>query len=100
MLKLLNVPAEAGFGPAGETPKRALDFFASKQIFPSDKRTHMTKLKKSMNTDFEEMLFFDDEPRNKNVEQLGVRFWLVDDGVSNHEIDNGVRHWRKQRGIA
>ena len=44
------------------------------------------------------MLFFDDESRNKNVEVLGVTMWLVRDGVSRDEIDNGVRSWRKRNG--
>lgn len=45
------------------------------------------------------MLFFDDEGRNRNVEQLGVCFWLVTDGVSRGEVDRGVREWRRRRGV-
>lgn len=44
------------------------------------------------------MLFFDDEVRNRNVEALGVTMWLVRDGVTMAEIDNGVREWRRRNG--
>ena len=44
------------------------------------------------------MLFFDDEERNRNVEQLGVTMWLVRDGVTRNEVDRGVNEWRKRRG--
>jgi magnesium-dependent phosphatase 1 len=47
---------------------------------------------------FEDMLFFDDEARNRNVETLGVTMYLVRDGVTRAEIDNGVREWRKRHG--
>lgn len=47
---------------------------------------------------FEEMLFFDDEPRNKNVEELGVVMQLVRDGVTREEVDRGVQAWRRRNG--
>ena len=47
---------------------------------------------------YEEMLFFDDEIRNRNVEGLGVIMCLVRDGVTMSEIDRGVREWRKRNG--
>lgn len=46
------------------------------------------------------MLFFDDERRNRNVEQLGVCFWLVEDGVTRGEVDKGVQEWRSRRKVA
>ncbi len=45
------------------------------------------------------MLFFDDEGRNRNVEQLGVCFWLVVDGVTRAEVDRGVQEWRRRRKV-
>ena len=45
------------------------------------------------------MLFFDDEARNRNVEELGVTMWLVRDGVDKEEVDRGVREWRRRRGF-
>lgn len=50
---------------------------------------------------FADMLFFDDEARNRNVEtELGVTFWLVRDGLSKDEVDRAVREWRKRNGHA
>lgn len=46
---------------------------------------------------YEEMLFFDDEARNKNVEELGVVMQLVRDGVTRGEVDRGVQAWRRRR---
>ena len=45
------------------------------------------------------MLFFDDEARNRNVEELGVTMYLVRDGVTADVVDRGVREWRKRRGV-
>ena len=47
---------------------------------------------------FEDMLFFDDEVRNRNVEALGVTMWLVMDGVDGGVVDEGVREWRRRKG--
>ena len=92
MLKLLQVP-----GPDAFQSTKAFEFFLNYQIYPGDKRTHMKNLHKVTKTDYEDILFFDDETRNRNVESLGVCFWLVEDGVSKAEIDNGVKEWRKRK---
>ena len=87
LLKQLNVP------PAN---KNALGYFDYIQIFPGDKKQHFAKIQKSSGIEYEEMLFFDDEVRNRNVESLGVVMCLVRDGVTRAEVDNGVREWRKR----
>lgn len=56
----------------------------------------MTKLRDKTGVAFEEMLFFDDELRNRNVEALGVAFWLVRDGVTWTEIEKGIKAWRQR----
>jgi magnesium-dependent phosphatase 1 len=89
MLSLLKVYPDGG---------KAERFFDHWQIFPGDKRTHFRSLKKSTGIEFEEMLFFDDESRNKNVEELGVVMKLVRDGVTRDEVDKGIREWRKRTG--
>jgi magnesium-dependent phosphatase 1 len=66
MLKLLHVP-----DPEGKK-KKAIEFFDYMEIYPGSKITHFNKLQKSTGLKFEEMLFFDDESRNRNVESLGV----------------------------
>ena len=68
------------------------------QIFPGDKKQHFSKINKSSGVAYEEMLFFDDEVRNKNVESLGVVMCLVRDGVTRGEVDRGIREWRRQNG--
>jgi magnesium-dependent phosphatase 1 len=80
------------------TGKRALEYFDYMQIFPGDKKQHFSKINKSSGVAYEEMLFFDDEVRNKNVESLGVVMCLVRDGVTRGEVDRGIREWRRQNG--
>ena len=75
---------------------RAFDFFDHLQIYPGSKVTHFEELQNQTGLPYEEMVFFDDESRNRNVEQLGVVMQLVRDGVSNDEIDKGVLLWRKR----
>ena len=74
------------------------DFFAHTAIFPADKKTHMARLARASGVEYQDMLFFDDEGRNRNVEELGVTFWLVRDGVTRAEVDAGVGEWRRRRG--
>jgi len=88
MLSLLRVPSAE--------PAHAIHFFDFLEIYPGDKKTHFRRLQKSSGHDYSEMLFFDDEHRNKNVEELGVVMRLVRDGVSLGEIDEGVKSWRER----
>lgn len=92
MLKLLKIPSNSG------SSTRSIDYFDYQEIYPGDKKTHFNKIHKNSGIEFEEMLFFDDESRNKNVEVLGVTMQLIKDGVTREEIDNGVRSWRKRHG--
>ena len=97
LLKLLHIPlASNGQGLASV---KALDLFPHnlRQIYPGDKRTHLKRISKAANVALDEILFFDDEGRNRNVETLGVCFHLVRDGVTMAEVDIGVREWRKRR---
>ncbi|KAI9846245.1 MAG: hypothetical protein M1837_004234 [Sclerophora amabilis] len=92
LLKLLHVP------PTG---KRALDFFDNLQTYPGNKTTHLRKIASQLSLPYSEMLFFDDEVRNKNVEEDlggGVVFYLVRDGVTRDVVDAGVREWRRRKG--
>lgn len=98
---------------------RAWDFFTNPQIYPGSKTAHFRKIQQQVQLPppapasssrqtqqhtrkipFEDMLFFDDEARNRNVEtDLGVTFWLVPDGVDCDEVDRGIWEWRRRRGI-
>lgn len=92
LLKLLKIP-----NPVGSSG-RAIDYFDHMQIYPGSKTTHFTRIHRDSGIEYDEMLFFDDESRNKNVETLGVTMWLVKDGVTRKEIDDGVRSWRTRTG--
>lgn len=107
MLKILYVgppsqqDAEEGKKKSDKfKPKRALDLFdGGLEIYPSSKIRHMEALAKKNGVRYEEILFFDDESRNRDTETLGVTMYLVRDGVSWREVENGVREWRARRGI-
>lgn len=124
MLSAVNVPVPEHYrsrdntagGSEGvkiEQPTKAINFFQFKEIYPGEKTKHFKSIqsdtKKLVRTrpgtpkdgiPFSDMLFFDDESRNRNVErELGVTFYLVTDGTTRAEIDTGVWEWRKRRGI-
>jgi magnesium-dependent phosphatase 1 len=92
---------------AGAGSVRAIDIFKHLQIFPGSKTTHFRRIqdatrraKPGGEVAFADMLFFDDEGRNRNVEtELGVTFWQVRDGLTREEVDKGVWEWRRRRGI-
>ena len=105
MLRLLRVPRTApaprptlaaALHHRDAASARALDLFDHLQIYPGSKTTHFARIKRDSGIDFDDMLFFDDEPRNKNVEVLGVVAWIVRDGLTRDEVDDGVRSWRKR----
>ncbi|KAK7525500.1 magnesium-dependent phosphatase-1 [Phyllosticta citriasiana] len=97
MLSLLRIPSSSSADDSVKgSGERAANFFDYLQIFPGSKTTHFAKIRDASGIDYEEMLFFDDEARNRNVETLGVVMCLVRDGVTRDEIDRGVELWRKR----
>jgi len=81
------------------TTKKAIDFFDELQIFPANKVNHFNNLQQKTKIEYSEMIFFDDESRNRNVEkELGVVFVWVRDGVNGKAFDKGVEAWRKRWG--
>ncbi|KAL8344001.1 hypothetical protein RB601_004492 [Gaeumannomyces tritici] len=112
MLKLLHIPPGGGGGGeplpgsssthhnSREKSKRALDFFdgGGVEAHPSSKVRHFEAIQRRTGLPYSEMLFFDDEARNRDVEQaLGVLFCHVRDGMTWDELDKGVRRWRARR---
>jgi magnesium-dependent phosphatase 1 len=89
MLKLLRISSSTG-------TEKAIDFFSHLQIYPGSKTRHFQRLHAETGIAYDEMLFFDDESRNRDVEGLGVVMWLVRDGVTKTEVDEGIRSWRKR----
>ncbi|KAK1768169.1 magnesium-dependent phosphatase-1 [Phialemonium atrogriseum] len=106
MLKLLHVVAGeppvggAGAGAEKRKARRALDLFdGGLEIYPSSKVRHMEALAKRTGIPYGDMLFFDDESRNRDVETLGVTMWLVRDGITWKDVDKGIKEWRSRRGM-
>lgn len=106
MLRGLVIPNPSGSQAEKQNEKeaKAESYFVYPQIFPGSKTTHFQRLQAALRKNgkevaFADMLFFDDEARNRNVEtELGVTFCLVRDGVTKNEIDRGVNEWRRRRG--
>jgi magnesium-dependent phosphatase 1 len=95
LLKMLHLPPVE----EGEKPRRAADVFdAGMEIYPGSKMRHMEALQKRTGVKFEDILFFDDESRNQETENLGLTMRLVRDGVCWAEIEKGVEEWRRRRG--
>lgn len=101
MLKALHIIPTFSDNPAANAKTiRSLDYFDFIQIFPGNKTQHFAKIHQASGIAYEDMLFFDDETRNRNVEtELGVTFCLVRDGMTLDEMDRGVWAWRKRNGI-
>jgi magnesium-dependent phosphatase 1 len=105
LLKMLHLtppllPDDGEQQPQKTPPRRrALDVFdAGLEIYPTSKIKHFEALQKRTGVRFEDMLFFDDEARNRDTETLGVTMWLVRDGVTWDEVEKGVAEWRRRRG--
>ncbi|KAK6593191.1 hypothetical protein ACHAQE_010608 [Botrytis cinerea] len=92
MLRLLHVMDIDG------KKRKAIEYFDQLEIYPGSKIAHFTKLHKSTGIAYKDMLFFDDEARNRNVESLGVKMCLVRDGVNKAEINRGIKEWRQMNG--
>ncbi|KAI8977738.1 magnesium-dependent phosphatase-1 [Trametes punicea] len=96
-LNLLLVPPPAGH--KGEPPTPAVKFFDQMEIYPGSKIRHFKELHKKTGLPYSEMLFFDDEHRNREVESLGVTFCLVPNGLDDRSFERGLSEWRKRHPV-
>lgn len=79
----------------------AKTLFDYTEIYPGSKIKHFQKLAKKSGFAYEDMLFFDDESRNKEVETLGVTFQLVGvSGTDESTLQKGIKMWRQRRGLS
>jgi len=83
-----------------EKGRKTIDVFdAGLEIYEGTKLRHFEVLARRTGIPYDEMLFFDDERPNREVEQLGVTMRLVEDGLSWEELERGIRQWRRKRGF-
>jgi len=62
-------------------------YFDLKEIYPSSKIQHFSKIKKHFRMAYSEMVFFDDEHRNiHEVRKLGVEAVFVADGLKKEDV--------------
>jgi len=67
-------------------------------LIQGSKIRHFRELQSKTGLHYEDMLFFDDEARNAEVESLGVTFMLIgSDGVTKKVFKDGVEEWRRRR---
>lgn len=102
MARLLTFPPDAlgARQQDGVMPERLWDYFDHTEIYPGSKIGHFKNIRKKMDVGFEDMVFFDDEARNAEVErELGVVTVIVSErtGVTAEGINQAVRRWRNQK---
>jgi magnesium-dependent phosphatase 1 len=96
MLSYLHIPPTTT--SESTTAPSAASLFDYLEMYPGSKTNHFKSIHKRSGVAYEEMLFFDDESRNRNVEDLGVTMQLVESGVTRAAVDKGIRRWRERNG--
>ncbi|KAH9954210.1 magnesium-dependent phosphatase-1 [Russula dissimulans] len=94
-LSLLLVPPKAGNANSPVMP--AIKFFDHLEIYPGSKIAHFKQLHEKTGIPYSEMLFFDDELQNKEVQSLGVTFQLVQWGLDKACFERGLENWRARQ---
>ena len=72
------------------------EYIDYREIYPGCKVAHFTSLCEKTGVNFEEMLFFDDEPRNiRDMTRAGVECVLVDEdiGVTLDLVDKATKRF-------
>jgi len=95
-LSLISVPLPVKKGKEAELTS-AINFFDETEIYPGSKIAHFKQIHQRTSIPYTEMLFYDDEYRNREVESLGVTFILVRDGLHTKTFQQGLTEWRKRR---
>lgn len=71
------------------------------EIYPGSKIKHFKSLSEKSGIPCHEMLFFDDERRNREVTKLGVHFVLVDTrtGITPLQFENALHTFAENSGV-
>ncbi|KAK4208160.1 magnesium-dependent phosphatase-1 [Rhypophila decipiens] len=93
-------PVKGSSGGGGTKGRKTIEIFdGGLEIYEGTKLRHFEVIGKRMGIPFNEMLFFDDERPNFEVESLGVTMRLVGNkGLSWDELEKGIQKWRVNRG--
>src|SRR5687767_7925795 len=68
------------------------------EVYPGSKIKHFSSLHETTGIPYNEMIFFDDEMRNKEVERkLGVHFVYVPDGMTLKLFISAVKEFARNR---
>ncbi|KAK3984343.1 magnesium-dependent phosphatase 1 [Cladorrhinum sp. PSN332] len=99
VLKLLRLPEIEGIKGG---PKKTIDAFdGGLEIYEGTKLRHFEVIAKRTGVKYEDMLFFDDERPNFEVESVGVTMKLIGNkGFSWEALEQGIKLWRERRGVA
>lgn len=96
-LSLLLVPPKRG--DSDQKVQKAESFFDEMEIYPGSKLKHFKRIHDRTGIPYDEMLFFDDEHRNSEVEQLGITFCLVRNGTDAQTFERGLAEWRRRHPV-
>lgn len=78
--------------------KPSSKYLAHKTWGVGSKIAHFQEIKKLTGVDYKDMVFFDDEMRNRDVQdRLGVTFVLVNEGVTRQAFDRGIKLWSERQ---
>lgn len=94
LLTLLHIETDNGLVPS-------LHLFDHLAWGVGTKIKHFKEIQRATGVDFKDMLFFDDEYRNIDVQdKLGVTFvhLSMEDGLTWEAYENGLETWRKKHG--
>ncbi|XP_076028335.1 magnesium-dependent phosphatase 1-like isoform X2 [Oratosquilla oratoria] len=73
-------------------------FFTYKEIYPGSKVHHFKRFQQASGLQYQEMLFFDDEHRNKvDLKKIDVLTIMVPDGVNHQLLKDGLKEFANLR---
>lgn len=75
-----------------------IDYF---EIYPGSKLRHFASLAEKTGISCHEMVFFDDEQRNREVTKLGVHFFKVNTqtGITPFQFENALHAYVANSGV-